>query len=247
MPIVHVPIHKDFSVPQIGGFNKFRGSTPSVKSSALRPLLRPSSVNADDTGKNLIPYLDDFLVVGNSEEQDSEHLQFIPQGFFSPAWLINQEKSDKNLLRNSSGFSKSVVCFLPVIKQQNIITQISSFTPTREVTSLLELLTLAIPEVKWAQAHSRPHQEFLLTVWDGQQTSLDHKVLVPQCVKKGKKPSEWSSLRPFQSICDYEFASHWGAPNRAEFYRAPGPGLGLHQTKEPTAARLLKSKRKVFG
>lgn len=142
----------------------------------------------------IIPYLDDFLIAGPSASSVRQDLDTVARIFSSLGWLINLQKSDlepgqAKIFLGILLDSNLQTSFLPAEKQMNIQSQISSLIASktcsiRKVMSILGLLTSSIPAVKWSQAHSRSLQSFLLSSWDGQQSSLDRKVKIPSWIKR---------------------------------------------------------------
>lgn len=142
----------------------------------------------------IVPYLDDFLVIGNSANQVSRHLKFFIHNLSLLGWIVNYKKSDLSPGRSKIFLgilldSQIQASFLPAPKQEILMSQVSSFRSAglvsiRSIMSLLGLLTSTIPAVRWAQAHSRSLQAFLLSTWDGQQSSLHRRVSVPSAVRK---------------------------------------------------------------
>lgn len=67
----------------------------SIQDAALWPVL---CSNIHETNAEIMPfflYRAKILIIPNSEDEFSDHLKFITQGFSSLGWLINCKKSDR--------------------------------------------------------------------------------------------------------------------------------------------------------
>ncbi|XP_068096310.1 CCAAT/enhancer-binding protein gamma isoform X1 [Hyperolius riggenbachi] len=177
---------------------------------------------------NVIPYLDDFLIVNRDKNQLERDCVLCLQIMQSLGWIINTAKSDLNPSKTMTFLGFMIDTDLEIISltQEKIVklmrsverVQVSRNLAIRELMLVLGLMTSAIPAVEWAQAHSRVLQKFILKNWDKTQESLERKVLISREVKisldwwrssetlsGGRK---WRQNNPVRVTTD---ASAWGA------------------------------------
>lgn len=130
-----------------------------------------------------VPYLDDFLLVGNSYPSVQVQLSRTLKILGRLGWQINAGKSSlvPSQVKQFLGIEINSVeqkYFLPQQKinavSQLISTRLAEPKITiRKAMSLLGLLTATIPAVPWAQIRSRPLQLQILHTWDRKNCNLD--------------------------------------------------------------------------
>lgn len=230
----HVPIQKDCQ--EFLRFAVVRNSALPVQGPSLRSVISPSDLHQNNVGSHVF-----FPQKGNPDRPISRRLSGYRK--LRKPGLKSSEVHPRKLLPLRLGHKpqevgpgprilKNLFWYLPEIqgsvflsprrKAGKIQVQTNSFlsarfTSSRSMMSLLGLLTSSIPAVRWAQAHSRTLQGFLLSVWDGLQSSLNHKVPIPSHVKnslrwwthKGNlsRGVSWVTRYPLMITTD---TSHWG-------------------------------------
>ncbi|XP_075188617.1 uncharacterized protein LOC142272290 [Anomaloglossus baeobatrachus] len=130
----------------------------------------------------IIPYLDDFLVVGDSANHCTTVLQTVSSKLEGLGWILNREKS-RMLPATVQVFlgltldSLVQECRLPPSKVEKIRSLVQQavavpYMSLRRAMSLLGSLTSTLPAVLWAQGHTRALQ------WDilGHQSSLGDRL-----------------------------------------------------------------------
>lgn len=130
-----------------------------------------------------IPYLDDFLLIGDTFQDVKRQLDRTLKILSRLGWQINWEKSSlvPSQTKQFLGIiidSKKERFFLPQRKIEAIESQIAPLllepkTSVRKAMSLLGLLTATFPAVTWAQVNSRQLQLQILQSWDKLSASLD--------------------------------------------------------------------------
>lgn len=131
----------------------------------------------------LIPYLDDFLLVGRSRLAVKKQLEQTLTVLQNLGWKINWEKSNlvPSQIQKFLGMtldSTTARCFLPeekVVVIQNSVRGIrkNPEVSVRRAMALLGQFTATLPAVEWAQIHSRPLQLETLAVWDNSEEGLE--------------------------------------------------------------------------
>ncbi|XP_077110328.1 uncharacterized protein LOC143766492 [Ranitomeya variabilis] len=139
----------------------------------------------------IIPYLDDFLVVGNSMLQCKTRLSNTISSLQELGWIINFEKSRLNpeTVQTFLGIqldSVSQRCFLPQAKKLTIQSRVSDairnpYMTLRKSMSLLGSLSSCIPAVPWAQFHTRQLQYEVLSA-QGKNGHLESKITLSKDV-----------------------------------------------------------------
>lgn len=138
----------------------------------------------------IVPYLDDFLLVGESIQGVQKQLKRTLDVMKNLGWIVNREKSSLIPSKRQKFLgiildSEVQKSFLPVEKVkvlQDLSLSLRALPATtiRKAMSLLGLFTAAIPAVPWAQIHSRPLQLQILAVWDHSKEGLDADLVLSQ-------------------------------------------------------------------
>ncbi|XP_073406146.1 uncharacterized protein [Dendrobates tinctorius] len=138
----------------------------------------------------IVPYLDDFLVIGNSVKQCTERVTDAISSFQSLGWIINIQKSrlDPQSLQTFLGFqldSLTQRCLLPQVKiiltKQKIQAAIDKpRVSLRGAMSLLGSLNSCTPAVRWAQYHVRTLQHQILQEDKRHSGHLQSKITLSQ-------------------------------------------------------------------
>ncbi|XP_077149337.1 uncharacterized protein LOC143811475 [Ranitomeya variabilis] len=139
----------------------------------------------------IIPYLDDFLVVGNSVAQCKLRLSNTISSLQELGWIINFEKSRLNpdttqMFLGIQLDSVSQKSFLPHSKKRTIQSKVSEaiknpYMTLRKAMSLLGSLSSCIPAVPWAQFHTRQLQFEVLSA-QGRVGHLESKLTLSRDV-----------------------------------------------------------------
>ncbi|XP_077111860.1 uncharacterized protein LOC143767395 [Ranitomeya variabilis] len=113
----------------------------------------------------IVPYLDDLLIIGNSESHCASQLHKVIAALQRLGWIINFKKSRLQPLEVQEFLglildSRLQECRLPDVKLEKIQRQILGVIANPVITlrgamSLLGSLTSCIPAVRWAQYHTR--------------------------------------------------------------------------------------------
>ncbi|XP_056426617.1 uncharacterized protein LOC130367817 isoform X1 [Hyla sarda] len=137
-------------------------------------------------GIQIIPYLDDWLLVATTQELLLQHLQTTLNLLNRLGFILNPQKSELSPTKTKRflGMIINSVCqkvFLPAEKQDKIILQVKTLikspsTSIRRAMQTLGLMTAAIDAVPYARAHMRDLQREILTVWDRVPISLDSTI-----------------------------------------------------------------------
>ncbi|XP_044140850.1 uncharacterized protein LOC122931025 [Bufo gargarizans] len=186
----------------------------------------------------IVPYLDDFLLVADSEEELELHKGRTLSLLTRLGWKINLEKSDLQpatqkkflgtLLNSVTQYS-----LLPQDKQVSIRERIRAFKlkkkrTLREAMQVLGLMTSCITTVPWAQFHTRTLQAEVLASWDKDHRSLNTRVslsdgavnslswwLVTENLSRGVA---WNTI-PLKTLTTDASSHGWGAHLGDQFFQ----------------------------
>ncbi|XP_071982477.1 uncharacterized protein [Engystomops pustulosus] len=141
----------------------------------------------------VIPYLDDLLIIGQTEQELIQHRNLTITTLQQLGWCIIWEKSkltpSKNTIFLGTLLNTSLqMSFLPPEKRDRLIQKIHHFQQQncctiREAMRMLGQMTACIQSVQWSQSHTRRFQCWILEVWDKNPHHLDQNIQLPPRVK----------------------------------------------------------------
>lgn len=191
----HVPIHPDYQqflrvAVQVGSqvFHFQYQALPfgiNIAPRVFTKLVAEMAAHIREDSSFFVPYLDDFLLIGDSASLVQAQLSRTLTILKTLGWQVNWEKSSliPSQIKQFLGIlidSTKQKYFLPQQKVDTISQKILPLLSRPRVSlrvamSLLGLFTAAIPAVPWAQIRSRPLQLQILQTWDKRKESLDQK------------------------------------------------------------------------
>lgn len=140
-------------------------------------VLLPVIASLREKGLRVHHYLDDILLLSNSQESLVQHREILVSTLTSLGWIINWQKSNIQPTQRMVFLGAELDTWantveLPREKLSLLIQKVkdvvpASYLPARAYLSLLGSLSATIPMVRWAQWNTRPLQASFLCQWDG--------------------------------------------------------------------------------
>lgn len=214
---LHIPIH-----PAHHRFLRFFANghywqfvaLPFGLSSAPRTFTKVMAATLEELrlkGITVIPYLDDLLVKGPSADGTKHNTSQVLQVLTGLGWLINYSKSTLSpsqtieylgLIINSSTGRASLPQGKITILQERVWKLLRSRRVSlRTAMQTLGTMVASFPAIPYAQFHTRPLQQTILSQQRRDRTNLDRLISIPQTVKLSldwwTQPQRLSGGKPF--------------------------------------------------
>ncbi|XP_073441685.1 uncharacterized protein [Dendrobates tinctorius] len=213
----------------------------------------------------IIPYLDDFLIVGNSERHCTEQVERVIDTLRNLGWMVNVKKSRLQPLQRQMflGFildSNQQICLLPDAKVEKVRDMILAtidqpHTTLRGAMSLLGTLTACIPAVRWAQFHTHQLQAEVLSAQKSLKGCLEGRL---ELSVKTKGSLRWwldranlltgtSWQKPVSDVIMTDASSSgWGAHLRGQVAQGPWGHLEQNASSNLRELRAVNRALRIF-